>query len=60
MNPLTSILLYQEMKEEREELLALGLSEEEVDEYFKFFIDSYVPIEDNQEVRYASSLRLSV
>ena len=48
MNPLAAILLYQEMEEERTELRELGLTDEEIDGYFEYFIDSYVPMGNNQ------------
>ena len=48
MNPFAAILLYQEMHEERESLKNLGLTAEEIDGYFEYYIDSYIPIEDNK------------
>ena len=48
MNPLANILLYQEMLEERKELRLLGLTSEEIECYFEFYIDSYLTLEDNQ------------
>ena len=51
MKAFQSLLLYQEMKEEREELESLGLTTEDIEGYFDFYVDTYLELEENQHAR---------
>jgi hypothetical protein len=51
MNPLAQILLYQEIEEDKKELTNLGLTEEDIEGYVAFYIDSYIEEVDTQTER---------